>query len=175
MLYLLDACVLITANNTYYPIDQVPEFWDWLLHQSSLGRIKMPVETLEEVLNGKKESDKLVSWLSSCEYKTKLLLPNEEVNLELVRRVIERGYAADLNDIEIEILGRDPFLIAYALAEPDRCIVTTEASKPSKQRQNKRLPDVCNHLGVKWCDTFTLNRELGFRTAWRTAANLFSP
>ena len=27
MLYLLDANVLITANLTYYPLDQVPEFW----------------------------------------------------------------------------------------------------------------------------------------------------
>ena len=27
MLYLLDANVLITAHNLYYPIDAVPEFW----------------------------------------------------------------------------------------------------------------------------------------------------
>ena len=27
---LLDANILIVANNTYYPIDAVPEFWDWL-------------------------------------------------------------------------------------------------------------------------------------------------
>jgi Domain of unknown function (DUF4411) len=30
MLYLLDANVLITARNRYYPIDTVPEFWSWL-------------------------------------------------------------------------------------------------------------------------------------------------
>ena len=30
MLYLLDANVLITANNLYYPIDSVPEYWEWL-------------------------------------------------------------------------------------------------------------------------------------------------
>jgi hypothetical protein len=29
MLYLLYANVLITASNSYYPIDQVPEFWAW--------------------------------------------------------------------------------------------------------------------------------------------------
>lgn len=30
MLYLLDANELITAHNLYYPIDVVPEFWEWL-------------------------------------------------------------------------------------------------------------------------------------------------
>ena len=35
MLFLLDASVLITANNTYYPIERVPEFWEWLAHQAT--------------------------------------------------------------------------------------------------------------------------------------------
>jgi hypothetical protein len=35
MLYLLDANVLITAHNTYYAIDQVPEFWEWIAHQGA--------------------------------------------------------------------------------------------------------------------------------------------
>ena len=37
MLHLLDANVLITAHNQYYPIDQVPEFWGWLQHQAASG------------------------------------------------------------------------------------------------------------------------------------------
>jgi hypothetical protein len=32
MLYLTDANVLITANNLYYPIDRVPECWEWLAY-----------------------------------------------------------------------------------------------------------------------------------------------
>ncbi|VFN04490.1 MAG: protein of unknown function (DUF4411), partial [Candidatus Kentron sp. G] len=46
MLYLLDANVPITANNTYYAIDQVPEFWEWLQYQGTNGRIKMPLEMM---------------------------------------------------------------------------------------------------------------------------------
>ena len=37
MLYLLDANVLITANLSYYPLDQVPEFWGWIQHQAQSG------------------------------------------------------------------------------------------------------------------------------------------
>jgi hypothetical protein len=44
MLYLLDANVLITANNTYYPIDTVPEYWEWVGHQATARALKIPVE-----------------------------------------------------------------------------------------------------------------------------------
>jgi hypothetical protein len=44
VLYLFDANVLITAGNTYYPIDQVPEFWEWLHYQGMAGNIKLPLE-----------------------------------------------------------------------------------------------------------------------------------
>lgn len=63
MLYLLDANVLITANSSYYPIDVVPEFWDWLLHLGQQNRVKVPFEILEEITVGRK--DPLVEWLKS--------------------------------------------------------------------------------------------------------------
>ena len=96
------------------------------------------------------------------------LLLAEQANEGLVARVINEGYATDLTDDEILQLGRDPFLIAYGLASPaDRCIVTTEVSKPRKVRQNRRVPDVCNTMGVTWCDTFAMTRTLGFSTSWK--------
>src|SRR3546814_2688600 len=52
MIYLLDANVLITAHHLYYPVDAVPEFWEWLAHQGVAGQIKMPVETFEEAKAG---------------------------------------------------------------------------------------------------------------------------
>jgi hypothetical protein len=46
MLYLLDSSTLITANNKYYALDTVPEFWDWLAHKATSGQVKMPIEML---------------------------------------------------------------------------------------------------------------------------------
>jgi len=60
VLYLLDANILITAANTYYGINQVPEFWAWLQHQGTSGHVKMPIETYEEVLESRKEGDELL-------------------------------------------------------------------------------------------------------------------
>ncbi len=167
MLYLLDANVLITANSTYYPIDQVPEFWSWIHHQGVAGHVKLPQEIMEEVKAGRKDKDPLIDWLSAPEIKAGLLL-EEAVDIDLVQHVVSGGYANDLTDDEVDKLGRDPFLIAYALAAPaDRTVVTIEVSKPTATRHNRKVPDVCQTLGVHSCGPFTLNRLLGFRTGWR--------
>ncbi len=145
MLYLLDANITITANSTYYPIDQVPEFWDWLRHQGESGNIKIPLEIMEEVKQGR-EDDPLIEWIKKPEIEQALLL-QETVDVVLVQSVVQ-AYAPDLTDDELEQVGRDPFLIAYALAMPaERCVVTTEVSRPSAQRQNRKIPDVCRSLG----------------------------
>ncbi len=169
MLYLLDANVLITANNQYYGVDTVPEFWSWLANQGKAGNVKMPIETFEEVKDGSKdgEDDPLYSWIKDDHNKAAILMTGEEVDRKLVARILQEGYAPDLTDQEIEQIGRDPFLIGYALAEPaNRYVVTTEASKPGQRRQNSRIPDVCKKLGVQCCDTFGMTRALKFSTKW---------
>ena len=164
MLYLLDANVLIDADRDYYPMGRVPQFWDWLVDMGSQGQVRVPEEIYEEVTLPKPNSaDPLVDWLIA---NRDVLLLAEQVSVDLVARVIDEGYANDLNDDEIEKIGRDPFLAAYALSDvSDRCIVTTERSRPSSQRANRKLPDVSAHFEIKCIDTFTMIRELDFRTS----------
>ena len=166
MLYLLDANVLITAHRDYYPVKRVPEYWDWLQHQAEVGTVKIPSEILDKVKRGTRQDD-LLEWLTNDTVKDVLVL-DEEPDLTLVRRVIEQGYAPDLNEAELEKLGRDPFLIAYALKDPThRWIVTTEVSKPSKERANRKVPDVAKGFGITPLDPFRFARELDFTTSWR--------
>lgn len=168
MLYLLDANVLITASNLYYPLNAVPEFWDWILHVAESGKVKIPVECFDEVKAGNRrdERDLLFSWIQDPANKQALLL-DEEVDATLVQRAVYDGYAPDLTDDEIEEIGHDPFLIAYALKDPtNRCVITTEQSKPSRKRQNRHVPDVCNDLDVQCYNQYKLNQELGFSTSW---------
>ncbi len=158
MLYLIDANVLIDAHRDYYPIDRVPDFWDWLLTRAGEERLKIPQEIYEEVIDGKHD---LVDWLRD---NRATMVLDESVKPELVTRVVERGYAPDLTDVETEKMGRDPFLIAYALAAPaSRCVVTAEVSKPSRSRANRHIPDVCSDFGIRSINTFRLIRELDFR------------
>jgi hypothetical protein len=165
LLYLLDANVLIDANRDYYPLSRVPEYWEWLAHQGAQNRVKIPLEVFEEIRAG---NDALSDWCKRADIKSALLL-DEAVDEATVRMVVERGYAPDLSDVEIEKIGQDPFLIAYALPATrarDRCVVTTEVSRPRSTRANRKVPDVCNGLGALCCDAFEFVRRLDFSTAW---------
>jgi hypothetical protein len=171
LLYLLDANVLIDANRDYYSIDRVPEFWEWLVHMGNRGNVKIPIEVYEEIKKKRKdEIDNLAVWAKKEETESALLL-NEEADVQLVSKVINEGYATDLTDDEIEKLGRDPFLIAYALRHSSiRWVVTTEVSKPKRQRANRHVPDVCATFNVACCNTFEFVRALNFSTNWKDFA-----
>lgn len=162
-MYLLDANVPIDANRDYYPIDRVPEFWDWLASLSSVGQIKIPLEIFEEITSG--NPDDLIIWLKD---RREGFLLFEDSSTASIRRVIEEGYGLDFDELEdqdVAKLGRDPFLIAFALLDPaNRVVVSNESSKPSRIGANRHVPDVCESLKIRCITIFQLIRLLDFRT-----------
>ena len=159
MLYILDANVLIDANRDYYPIDRIPEFWEWLIRMSEAGTVKIPREIYEEVTYG---TDIVAQWVTE---NAGALPLEEETSPLLVMRVTEQGYADDLTDVEIEKLRGDPFLISYALDDVNtRTVVSNEISRPTRQRANRHVPNVCQIFGIRCINAFALIRELDFRT-----------
>jgi hypothetical protein len=171
MLYLLDANVLITASREYYSFDQVPQYWAWLRCRCMEGHVKMPLEILDEVLAGPKSGDPLVDWLRDSEICNAIVLP-EAADPKLVQQVVNSGYAVDLTEDEVEEIGRDPMLIAYALARKGRCVVTNEVSSPGKTRRHRKIPDVCKSLSVPCCEPFFFHRQLEFKTTWGPLAHV---
>ena len=162
LLYLLDANVLIDAHYKSYPIDRIPEFWAWLVSCARQQQVKIPLEIYQEISPGR-TGNPLYDWLKG---KKNDLCLDELVDGDLVRRVISEGYAPDLTDEEIENCGCDPFLISYGLRNrEERVIVTNEVSKPSKTRANRHIPDVCQDLGISYCNTWRFIRRLDFRTS----------
>lgn len=159
MLYLLDANTLIRANGDYYPIERIPQFWGWLIECGQAGSVKIPNEIADEVAAGR---DEVSEWLKGSDAKTALRL-EERVDVSSLRHVVANGYAPDLDATEMQKIGKDPFLVAYALAKTDRTVVTEELSRPSKQRANRKVPDVCNACGVTWLNDFGFYREADFR------------
>jgi hypothetical protein len=165
LLYLLDANVLIDANRDYYPIARVPEFWEWLVNQGLQGVVKIPIDMYEEIKEG---TDDLADWIKQDTVKAALLY-DRTVDVETVNMVVNDGYAHDLTDDELEKLGRDPFLVAYAIPA-EACVVTTEISKPSKKRANRKLPDVCRNFDIPTINTFQFIRTLNFTTKWNATS-----
>ena len=164
MLYFTDSNVLIDANRDYYPLERVPQFWSWLLEMGQQGLVKVPQEVYDKVTTAR--ADNLSNWLVT---NREVMLLSESVSATLVRRVLYHGYALnfdELDDIQLRKLNEDPFLIAYALADvTNRCVVTTERSRPRATGSNRKIPDVCGDpaFNVACCDTFALIRELDFR------------
>ncbi len=133
MLYLLDANVLISAHELHYPLHRIPQFWVWLLMKASAGTIKMPFEIYNEIAIS---SGDLKDWLTTPDHSKKLKLSGQ-VDGIILQGVITEGYAPDLTDSEVEQIGQDPFLVAYAIPfMASATVVTREIAKPSKKRQN---------------------------------------
>lgn len=157
-LYLLDANVLIRAHEDYYPVDRIPPFWAWLLDQAQSNVIKMPRVIFDEVTP---PPGPFATWLTQKDVR-EALISNENIPVSVIRHVIDIGYAPDLTDVEVDEIGKDPFLVASAMSGTDRVVVTVEVSKPSKKRQNRKVPDVCRTFGIKSINPFELYRLLKF-------------
>lgn len=160
-MFLIDANVLITAKNTYYPLEHIPQFWDWLVLKGNDGEIKMPREIFDEVAN---YSDDLAAWIKEEETKEALLL-EEDADPTLVQQALRMGYQSDdvaFTDSELIKVGRDAFLVGYGLVDNSRTIVTKEVTKRTKRLGATRLPDACVDSGVNCCDDFTMYRSLDF-------------
>jgi hypothetical protein len=155
-LYLLDANVLIRAHEDYYPVDRIPQYWTWLLEKAAAGIIKMPRRIFDEVTP---PPGPFADWLKQPTVRDTLVLKEGAVGVQLV---LQKGYAPDLDDVEIEKIGKDPFLVAAAMAAPDRVVVTKEVSKPKLTRANRKVPDVCKALGVLAITDFRLYSILKF-------------
>jgi hypothetical protein len=143
MLYLLDANVLISAHELHYPLDRIPQFWTWLLEMAAADTVKLPYEIYSEIAVS---TGDLKDWLTAPDNSKKLKL-NAQVDPANLQRVINEGYAPDLNESDLEQIGQDPFLVAYAIPFGSAVtVVTREVSKPSKKRQNRKVPDVCEQF-----------------------------
>ena len=164
MIYLVDASVIITAKDYYYQLDRVPEFWEWLSYWGEQGKIRIPKEIMFEITQ---DSGILGKWIKE---RKNLFLIDEEI--QNVNYVLMNGYDLtldEIDDIQIAKVGKDPFLISYGLTDKEnRAVVSTESSKPSKQKYNKKIPDVCSQLGIKCFDIYRLIKDLDFRTNWKT-------
>ncbi len=172
MLYFLDTSVLIDAKNRYYPLERIPQFWNWLVRQSLAGSIKLPPQVISEILGSEGADEEPVDILAEWVLFNRTTLEwNDELSVDLLTRTYNQGYDSapeHLTTVDPLTEPADPFLIAYALENPDsRRVVTMEnvqsVGTTLPKPANRKIPLVCRLLGVKCINTFDLIRELDFR------------
>ena len=132
-----------------------------MIHHGDIGTVKMPAEIYAEVEGG---NDELAAWMHDAATKKALLLA-EPSDPGAVQAVLG-CYGDTLTDADLITIGQDPFLIAAALGNADRRVVTAEVSKPTRTGARRHVPDVCGDSGVNWMHPVTFIADLDFSTDW---------
>ncbi|HEY0166305.1 MAG TPA: DUF4411 family protein [Jatrophihabitans sp.] len=161
-MHLFDANTFMEAQRTYYPIDLMPGFWEWLKEAHGNGDLASVKAVYDEILGGKKE-DELVKWAKSMP--PSFWLPDTAESLASVRQIGEwatdpaRPYndaakAEFMDSADLRLIARAHVLKAT--------VVSRETSAPDAKKRIK-IPDVCAAFGVSCSQPFPVYRLLGMK------------
>lgn len=162
MRYLLDTNFFIQAHRSYYPLDVVESFWIRTKELAENGHIISIDKVKKEIYDKSSHEDELKLWCvdnleeqffhstsSALSQYIEIIQWVDSMRHQYLDSAIEEFLQADL---------ADPWLVAYAMKE-DLVIVTYEKSAPGAKKRVK-IPEVCNHFGIRFVDTIEMMREL---------------
>jgi hypothetical protein len=156
--YWLDASVLIEAHLRSYPIGMADSFWEWMAGKVQAGYIVSPRRVYQEVAENEKHEDELAKWVKHRREKGLCVAPSKAVQgrvQEITEHVFAKYIFVEAWDFS---KGADPWVIAHALE--DQGIVVTKESDLHPNAQKARIPDVCDHFGVKCVNTLEMLKQL---------------
>lgn len=163
-LYILDTSVLTQAHRVYYPFDIAPPFWNFLISSVGLNKIVSIDRVYEEILKG---NDELAKWTED-EFSFAFDDTKDDSELLinyscLIKWANEQPqFTQPARDEFARAENADSWIIAYAMKNTNYTVVTQEVFKKDIKRKIP-IPNVCKAFQIKYIDTFTLLRELGFK------------
>lgn len=154
MIYLLDANTLIEAKNRYYRMTICPAYWSWIQRSQGAGVVASIEPVGDELRRG---HDELAEWAKDQDG---LFLPvsdddTQQAFASVAEHVASQAGVMKPGALEEFLAGADPWLIAKAMAMKDGVVVTHEQFNLEIRRKYS-IPNVCQHFGVPWIDTFAL-------------------
>ncbi len=147
--YTIDTCCLIYGWK-FYPPDIFPGLWTKLEDLINNGVLRATEEILIEL---KKNDDELLEWVNE---RNGFFIQVDGSIQELVLDVLKEH--PSLYDLEKNKSGADPFVIALAMQ--NNCTVVTEEKK-SGNPDKPKIPNVCDHYGIRHINLISLLREQG--------------
>lgn len=158
MAYLFDTNIFIRSKNEM-PMDLWPTFWTKMAGLINSGVVFSSEMVKSEINRG---NDELTEWIKSLAPKDFYLPITEDV---IVKYEDCQNWARCRNFTQNALRTfaevADAYLIATASAK-NITLVTYETSDPNCKNRVK-IPDVCNAIGVRYCDLNTVLRELGIK------------
>jgi predicted nucleic acid-binding protein len=154
--FLLDANVLITAHRLYYAFDICPGYWDAIKAGHAAGRIYSTQRVLAELRRG---ADILVDWVEQELPADFFLDDSAESVISAYAPMMQRVQSRDYTPAAKTKFANDADGWLVATAKQDgHVVVTHETRNDAKARVP--MPNVCEHFGVTYCDTYEMLRAL---------------
>jgi hypothetical protein len=164
--YALDANIFIQAKNSYCAFAICPGFWKSILGFHHSRQMCSIDQIRDELLRGK---DDLADW-------TKHKLPKSffqnTSDLEITAAYRELMTWAQNNRQFYDTAkadfaaSADGWLIAFAKVNEDTTTVVTHETLKPDVKSRVPIPNVCDHFGVKYCDTFQMLKALEIHFDW---------
>ncbi|GHS87831.1 DNA-binding protein [Synergistales bacterium] len=169
-IFLIDANVLITPYETYYPFDFAPTYWSFLEREIKSGSIQLLDKVHDEISKGKELRQWIggVTGFSIIDSRDNLILEKYASILDYLQNCKNNKNEAIYKDSALFEWSKsnvaDPWLIATAMArgyilvtleQPNRSLGTSAA-------KSAKVPDVCKHFDLPCIDLFAMIRKLGF-------------
>jgi len=141
MKYIFDANVLIRSSRIDFEKDkdELNDFLNWIFSLIKSGVIMIPERVYDEILDG---DDLLAEW---CKKDVKKYKTDDSVAAPCLPKVLEAYEAEDAKTIEK--IQNDAFIIAHALA-CGGTVVTYEKESKATSAINKKIPNICEKLGI---------------------------
>jgi len=153
----LDSNVLMEAHRRYYSFDIAPGFWSALITHTDAGALRSPLNVLKEI---QESNDALKHWAQG--EGRKLFVQAKKAEQQAVGQISQYVLENYLLAQAQEFLAKaDPWVIGHALV--NRGIVITQERKVPPASKKVKIPNVCDHFGIEWFDTFDLLKKLNVK------------
>jgi hypothetical protein len=153
----LDSNVLMEAHRRYYSFDIAPGFWSALITHSEADALRSPLNVLKEIEESK---DALTKWAQG---EGRILFvqakKDEQQAVGQISQYVLDNY--ELAQAQAFLAKADPWVVGHALV--NKGIVITQERKVSSTSKKVKIPNVCEHFGIEWFDTFALLKKLNVK------------
>lgn len=147
--YLIDTNIFIESANRHYAIDICSGFWHFLIKVSKLDNVKSIIQVYDEFTP---DDERLKNFRQNLKG-NHFFLPVENITPESYSKVTKTLIDMEYTQQAIAkfSMHADYFLIALALQE-NYIIVTQEAKSGNNAKNQIKIPNVCDRLGIGCID-----------------------
>lgn len=158
-MYIVDSNCFIQNARAYNPMDIALSFWDKVSELADSLQF-FSIDKVKAELNG--SNDELSTWAKQRaeDFFKPIGIEEMEPYIEqIVPWAANSNYKQAAKDRFLQAEYADPFLVAYAIAHENVIVVTEEVSAKDSKKDIK-LPDVCDHFGIRSMHFMDMLREM---------------